>query len=193
MVFLSALVAFVLAAVFIVGGVEKLRTRSPFSMTLASLGVPAVLIPVLLFLVPAAELGTAVGLMLVPAMAWPSVGVAALGAAFAAAGVLSLRVEQPVSCSCLGAATDGLLGRKQVILLPVWLTAAALLNFAPPPWSVPQGLNLLALVVVASSGLHAIKVVRAWRNDAAYRMAIEESAESRADIVVGLHVVEGIR
>jgi Methylamine utilisation protein MauE len=192
-VLLSVPVAFVLAAVFFAGGVEKLRTHSSFSMTLTRLGVPAVLIPVLRFLVPVAELGTAVGLMLFPAAAWPPVAVAALGAVFAAAGVLSLRAEQPVYCSCLGSAVDGLLGRKQILLLPVWLTAAVVLKLAPPMWSVPQGLNLLALVVVASSGLHAVKVIRAWRNDAAHRTAIEEAAESRADIVVGHHTSEGVR
>ncbi|MEV5631462.1 MauE/DoxX family redox-associated membrane protein [Micromonospora tulbaghiae] len=193
MVLLSALVAFALTAVFVVGGVEKLRAQSSFGSTLAGLGVPDVLVPPLRVLVPVAELGTAVGLMLFPAMAWPSVAVAALGVAFAAAGALSLRAEQPVACSCLGAAADGLLGRKQIILLPLWLAAAAVLTVAPPQWSVSQGLNLLALAVVASSGLHAVKVVRAWRNDAAYRTAIEEAAESRADIVVGLHTIEGVR
>ncbi|MEV6930716.1 MauE/DoxX family redox-associated membrane protein [Dactylosporangium sp. NPDC051485] len=191
MVILSWLVACAVAAVFVVGGVEKLRVRSAFARTLSELGLPAPLVPVLSLLVPIAELATSAGLMLAPAAAWPAAGVAALGAAFALAGLLGLRARQPVACSCLGAATDAYLGRRQLVLLPGWLAVAAVLRLAPPHWSVLEGLQLLALVVVASSALHAVKVVKAWRTDATYRRAIEESSEVHADMVVGLHTIKG--
>jgi hypothetical protein len=190
---LSGLVAGILASVFVVGGVEKLRSRSAFARTLTGLRVPGALVPALAVAVPAAEIATAAGLMLAPASRWPAAGLAGLGTAFAAAGLLSLRSPEPVACSCLGAAGEGYLGRRQVLLLPVWLGSAALLLLAPPAWSFTVGIQLLALAVVAGGGLHAVRIVAAWRNDAAFRRAIEESSEVRDDIVAGLYVIEGTR
>lgn len=193
MIVISAPVICVLAAVFIVGGVEKFRNRRAFTRTLTGLQLGGVLVPVAAIGIPTVELITAVGLMLVPATGWPAAGVAVLGIAFAVAGLLGLRQGQPVVCSCLSAASDSYLGWRQVWMLPLWLAAAALIFLDPPKWTVLQGLQLLAFVVVAANGLHAVKVVKAWRADAVHRRAIEESSETRADIVTQLHVIGSAR
>lgn len=186
---LAALVACAIAGVFVVAGVEKLRSRRAFAKTLTDLGVWPGLRSPLVIAVPALELVTAAGLMLAPRAWWPAAAVVLLGSAFAVAGLLSLRLRQPVACSCLGTAAEGYLGMRQVIVLPLWLAAAALLIAAPPTWSVGQGIQLLALVVVAACVLPAVKVVRAWRSDAAHRHAIDGAAYARESIVVGVHSI----
>ncbi|MFF0470498.1 MauE/DoxX family redox-associated membrane protein [Micromonospora zamorensis] len=191
MTVLSALVASVTVAVLIVGGTEKLRSGASFAGTLTGLGITGYPQAFLRIAVPSAELATAAGLMLAPGASWPVAGVAFLGICFAAAGLLSLRADQPVACSCLGAATNALLGWRQVALLPVWIAAAVLVYRVPVPWSASQGLQVLALVVTASAGLHAVKVIRAWRNDSAHRKAIEEASTLKPDMVQGLHVIGG--
>lgn len=172
-----------LSGVLLWAALEKLRAQPELRETLAALGSGGWPKRLLAPVVPAAEIVTAVGLLLVPAAQWPRLGVACLGVTFAVAGVLGLRAGQRVTCSCLGTTSGGLLGWTQIILLPGWLAAGYALAWLDPGWSAGEGVQYLAGLMVFLGALRAVSVVRELRAAGGNRRAIHEAVVVRAPIV----------
>jgi peroxiredoxin len=142
-----------LAAVFATAAATKLAAGPGSRQALAGLGVPDRLTRPLAVLLPLAELGTAVALVLGPSARWGAIASLALLLAFSAAIVLNLVRGQAPDCVCFGrlhsapvswwtAARNGLLA----------LVAAGLV------WSAPAGLLLAGL-----AGALAVTVVERRR------------------------------
>ncbi|MGQ0774333.1 MAG: MauE/DoxX family redox-associated membrane protein [Pseudonocardiales bacterium] len=172
-----------LSGVLLWAALEKLRAQRELRALLAALGFGGWPKRFLALAVPAAEIVTAVGLLLIPAALWPRFGVVCLGVTFAVAGVLGLRAEQRISCSCLGTTSGGLLGWTQLILLPGWLAAGYALAWLDPGWSAGEGLQYLAGLMVLLGALRAVSVVREWHTAVGNRRAIDEAVVVRAPIV----------
>jgi Methylamine utilisation protein MauE len=187
----AALLTLPLSGVLLWAGLEKLRERRQFIRTLAELGFSDQTRRALAVTVPCVELSTAGGLLLAPSMTWPRGALAALGGAFAAAGLLAVRARRPIACSCLGA-SGSTLGRRQIGLLPAWLCAAVTLHLLAPDWSTQLGVQYLAGVVLGIGGLRAIDVAKAARGAVGNRRAIDEAARVRTAIVVRTKEVEAL-
>lgn len=183
MLIVSLLLSLLLSGLLLGAALEKLRMRARFAQTLADLGFRGQPGRLLVIGVPAVEAMTAAGLLLVPGATWPRVAVGALGAAFGVAGVIALRVQRPVTCSCLGAG-QGTLGLRQILLLPAWLAAALLLHLQDSGWSTLLGLQYLAAVTVILAVVRSATVAKAALRARGNRQAIDEAARVRRPIVV---------
>lgn len=161
--------ALLLAGVFAGAGTAKLRRRAATARTFRALRLPAP--GALAVAVPAAELGTAVLLVVAPVAG----GVAALVAlaAFTAVLVAALRRGDTVACGCFGSAgTDAVSAAELVRNALLAVAAAAALTAGPgvipPAGAVPQlpavPLPALPAVVLVSTagvlGLVVIALVR---------------------------------
>jgi hypothetical protein len=183
---LAFLISAAVSGVLLWAGLEKLRLRADFDATLTALGIPAGLRILLWVGLVCGELGTGTGLVVLPSAVWPRLGLVILGAMFAVGGVLGMRADHPVACSCLGAASHGPLGWRQIELLPVWLAAAAALQWLHHPaqrWQ--RDLQYLAGLVVVMGAIRAAAVVRAWRLAAGDRVALAEAMAQPAPMFKG--------
>ena len=117
----------VLASVFLVAGAAKLLDRAGSRTSLRDFGVPALLVPVFVWLLPIAELACAV-LLLVPALAlWGALGAAAMLAAFTLGiSVSLLRGRKPV-CHCFGQLSSEPVGSSTLVRNVALLAVAALI------------------------------------------------------------------
>jgi peroxiredoxin/uncharacterized membrane protein YphA (DoxX/SURF4 family) len=91
-----------LAAVFGVAGLAKLRDRPAFKKSLIEFGVPGFLATPLAWLLPLAELACAIGLVLPYSAWWSAIGVLVLLAAFIAAITFNLLRGRTPDCQCFG-------------------------------------------------------------------------------------------
>jgi hypothetical protein len=177
-----------LAVVFAAAGLAKAIGVRDFRWTLERLGVKeAHSRPVALGVV-AAELLAAAGLLISPALTWPRVLVAALAVAFAVAGVKALRAEEPIGCNCFGNLRQGLLGWRQVVLLPCWLLLTAMAQWSPPRWSASQGLVALTAIVLAVAYRQVLRAIPVWRALRSDRLAL---GRDRGLVMADLAAPEG--
>ncbi|MGH3912402.1 MAG: MauE/DoxX family redox-associated membrane protein [Pseudonocardiaceae bacterium] len=172
-----------LSGVLLWAALAKVRAQRELRATLAALGFGRWSQRVLAPVVPAAEMATGGGLLLVPGAEWPRLGLACLGVIFLVAGVLGLRSEHQVTCACVGVTGGGLLGWTQIILLPGWFAAGYALHRLNPGWPAGEGVQYLAGLVVLLGALRAVLLVREWRIAGGNRRAIDEAVVIRAPIV----------
>ena len=123
----------------------------------------------------AVEFVTGVALLVLPASAWPRAAVAGLAVAFAVAGVKAMRTERRIACHCFGNLGRGLLGRRQLALLPVWAVLLLIAQWRPPTWTPVSGLVVLTCLLAALT--FAQLPVRIWRYLREERLAIREPPE----------------
>lgn len=180
---LSLPLAAAVAGVLLWAGLEKFRSGAAFAQTLAALGFGPRLRTLMRLVVPAAEVVVAVGLLVTPASIWPRIGVGLLAMTFATAGVIGLRRNERIACSCFGGTGSDTLGWRQLALLPAWLLAVFIVWQADPHWSALAGLQYLAALIVLVAVIPGVGVVAAWHQDAGYRSAIEEAVIRRPGIV----------
>lgn len=171
-------------ALLLLAALEKLRAPAAFRGTLAALGVPVRVRPALSVGVPLAELGTATALLLLPATPWPPAAVLVLALGFAAAGALALRVDGDVACSCLGPTGGGVLGRRQLLALPIWVLAVAAVRLDPPRWTATTGAAVLAGLCLAYGAWRGREVAVARSGARADRRAVVEGAEQHPSMFV---------
>jgi hypothetical protein len=102
-------------------------------------------------------------------------GVVLLAGAFALAGLLALRRDEPVRCTCFGSGRNGYLGANQVLAFVPWVGGAMFLyvtDVTPP--SPPHGAAMLAGVGLAMAGVRLIPVLGAWREARGDRRSARE-------------------
>src|SRR5438270_103523 len=92
----------VLAAVFAVAGLAKLRDRDGTRTALAAFGAPAAAVPALSILLPLAELAVAGCLLVDPAVRPGAAGALLLLAVFSLAIAVSLAGGRTPDCHCFG-------------------------------------------------------------------------------------------
>lgn len=175
MAILATAVALVGASILLVAGLEKARDPASTASTLRQLGLSATLANVGVLIIPA-ELAVAVGLLFRPDSAVTQGGVVLLAGAFAVAGLLALRREEPVRCTCFGSGRSGTLGTNQLLALVPWVAGAAFLqvaDLAPP--SPSRGAAMLAGVGLTMAGVRLIPLLGAWREARGDRLSARET------------------
>ena len=175
MAILGTTVALVGASILLWAGLEKARDPASTASTLRQLGASARLANAAVLIIPA-ELAVALGLVFRPDSAVTLGGVVLLAGAFALAGLLALRRDEPVRCSCFGSGWGGYLGRNQVLGLVPWVGGAAFLHVvdlaAPSP---SRGAAMLAGVGLTMAGVRLVPVLGAWREARGDRLSARET------------------
>jgi hypothetical protein len=172
---LATTVALVGASILLWAGLEKARDPASTASTLRQLGVPARLANAA-GLIIAAELAVALGLVFRPDSAVTQGGVVLLAGGFALAGLVALRRDEPVRCTCFGSGRDGYLGTNQVFALVPWVGGAAFLHVADlAPPSPSRGAAMLAAIGLAMAGVRLIPVLGAWREARGDRRSARET------------------
>lgn len=156
MILLATFVALAISAVLLVAALEKARTPALTAATLRGLGVRHALALPATRLLTLAELGAAIAVLFAPASTLTHAAIGALAVVFAVAGVLALRSDEPLRCSCFGAA-GGYLGWKQIVALVPWLAGVAVLRFATPSADGALLFALTALLILVARSVSLAK------------------------------------
>lgn len=160
-------------------GLHKIPGRRRFAASLMGLGLMGLGMPrrragAAAVAVIAAELAAAAGLPFLPGPLQAAVTVAA-GAVFAGAGLVALRRHLHLPCACFGSlAGPSELGRRQLVLLPVWLVAALVLALGGrSPGSVETGLERVALALLVAAVVSLVPVATEARRARQDRLALQ--------------------
>jgi hypothetical protein len=155
-------VALAMAAVLLWAGLEKARDLGPTTSTMRSLGVPLRQARLAAWLLAFTEVGVAFGLVFMPELVWTQIGVVTLTFAFALAGVIALRQDEPIRCNCFGSGANGHLGRNQIVALLPWLAGAGVLHLSlSEPLLLSAGAMRLSALGLTLATWRAIAVWRA--------------------------------
>jgi hypothetical protein len=172
---LATVVAAVAGSILLWAALEKARHPGGLAATLRHLGVPSTLVRAA-GLVIAVELGVGLGLVFRPDSLLTQGGVVVVASAFAVAGLLALRRDEPVPCTCFGPGSPGYLGVNQIAALVPWVGAAAILNAADVARPAPsEGASILAVVALAMAGLRLVRVLDVSREARADRRSARET------------------
>lgn len=161
-----------LIAIFSVAALSKILTHRDLTRTISQLGLGSVARPAALIVI-GAELLAVTALAIMPSWSWPRVLVALLALSFAGAGIRALGFEEKIRCGCFGGG-GAALGWRQVLYLPLWLSLAAVAQYAPPSWSADEGLAGLAALLLVLAAWKLLAEVRLWRVLRGDRMATPE-------------------
>ncbi|MHB8659668.1 MAG: MauE/DoxX family redox-associated membrane protein [Solirubrobacteraceae bacterium] len=148
-----------LAGVFLVAGVAKLRDRKSFADTLEGFGTRGSLVPALAVLLPALECAVA-GLLLVPATSSAgALGALALLLSFSVAVGVALARGRTADCGCFGKDRTGPLSVQTLVRNGVLAGFAGAIAVAGPGGGDPVFGRLPSLTSLAALGLAAVVAV----------------------------------
>jgi hypothetical protein len=156
---LATVTAVAMSAVLLWAALEKARRPLTTAATIQRLGFPLPLPAALA--VAAGEIVLAVALLFRPDSLVTQVGVVLLAGVFALAGLMALRLDEPIHCSCFGSGGGRYLGRRQLIAFVPWSAAAVSLHlgFVQPP-SVESTAIIFAAVTLLMA---AVRAAGTWR------------------------------
>jgi uncharacterized membrane protein YphA (DoxX/SURF4 family)/thiol-disulfide isomerase/thioredoxin len=181
-----------LAVVFATAGVGKLLDRAGSRTALAAFGVPQGAVPVASWVLPLAELATAVALVFHPTARWGAVAALVMLLLFVIGIARALSRGQAPDCHCFGQlhsapAGRGTLTRNAVLAA---LAAVVVVNGPGAPldaWvdarSAPE---LVAVAIGILAGLLATGCVRLWLDNRELRGNLEREREVTARFPPGL-------
>jgi hypothetical protein len=86
---------------------------------------------------------------------------------------VALLTKQQIPCNCFGSMNPGLLGWRQVALLPCWTALVVLASLDPPVWSFSEGLLGLAAVLSGLAFYRILAQLHLWRELRADRVALQ--------------------
>jgi uncharacterized membrane protein YphA (DoxX/SURF4 family)/thiol-disulfide isomerase/thioredoxin len=159
----------VLAGVFAVAGVSKLRDQEGSGQALEEFGVPSRFTRLGAVLLPMAEIAVAVALLFPPSARWGALGAAALLVGFGIAIGNAMAHGRAPDCHCFGQVHSEPAGwrtlARNAVLLAMAATVAA---FGPGPgihtWLTDRNvLELAALAAVLVAAIPAVRRMRKWR------------------------------
>ena len=175
MAVLALTVSWAMAGVLLWAGLEKARDLGSSASTIRSLGVPLKLARRSAGLLALTEVGVAFGLLFKPESVVTQIGVVVLALAFAVAGIIALRQDEPIRCNCFGAGGNGHLGRNQIIALLPWLAGVVLVHLgALESSSLSEGAIRLAALGLSLAVFRAVAVWRAQREARGDRLTAME-------------------
>ena len=179
-----------LAAVFLIAAVGKLLDLSGSRRALGEFGVPSAFAPLGALLLPAAEIATAIALVLTPSARWGALGALLLLLAFAAAVARVMSQGRAPDCHCFGQlhsepAGNATLIRNLVLAFPAVLVIAR--GPGPALDEALEGLTGTQIALVATAvlaALLALTVAQLWGERR--RLARALAVASRANELPGL-------
>jgi peroxiredoxin/uncharacterized membrane protein YphA (DoxX/SURF4 family) len=144
----------VLAAVFAVAGLAKLRDPRGSRKSLLDFGVPGVLAPMLAVLLPLAELACAVALLFAAWVVPGAEGVAALLALFIAAIAVSLARGRAPDCHCFGQLSSSPVSWRTLVRNAALLVLAVLVAWKgrenPGQWPTLSARDVVEIALAAA-------------------------------------------
>lgn len=164
--FLATAVAVAMAAVLLHAAVEKARDLGPLAATIRALGFPPLVAHPVALAVTAAETGVGLAILFRPDATATHAAIVALAAAFAIAGLVALRSDEPIRCSCFGSGAR-FLGKPQLIAFVAWLAGAAILRAGIA--AAPPLFTSAALFAATSLALASVRAAAVWKARAAAR------------------------
>lgn len=172
MTLLATAAALAMATVLLWAATEKARDPAPTAAAIRSLArnlkLPrGIAWPAALF-ITAAEIVVALAVLFRPDAALTQLGIVLLAGLFALAGLIALRLDEPVRCNCFGTGGKGRLGTPQLIALLPWLAGAAILRLGiqeAPPSKGAAGFAAISLALAAVRGSGVWKARREARGD----------------------------
>lgn len=172
---LASAVALVGASILLWAGLEKSRDPTSAVVTIRQLGVPDDVARFASLIIPA-ELAVAGALVFRPDSLVTQAGVVSFAGAFAFAGLLARRQDEPIRCRCFGPGGRGYLGRTQIVAFVPWAAVAAFLHVtavaAPSP---STGAAMLAGVALAIACVRIVSVLGAWHEARGDRRMAQET------------------
>lgn len=166
MILLTTFVAVAIATVLLVAALEKARTPELTAAMLRGLGVRRSSAMAMTRLLTLAELGTALAVLFAPGSTFTLAAIVILAVAFAVAGGLALRSDEPIRCTCFGAGGGGgYLGRRQIIALVPWFAGVAVLGVATPNTDGAALFALTALLILAARSMRLATAFLEARGD----------------------------
>lgn len=168
MILLTTFVAVAIATVLLVAALEKARTPELTAAMLRGLGVRRSSAMAMTRLLTLAELGTALAVLFAPGSTFTLAAIVILAVAFAVAGGLALRSDEPIRCTCFGAGAGGgggYLGRRQIIALVPWFAGVAVLGVATPNTDGAALFALTALLILAARSMRLATAFLEARGD----------------------------
>ena len=172
-----------LAAVFATAGVGKLLDPSGSRIALRAFGLPNALIPAATYLVPAAELATAVALLFHGSARWGAVAALLLLLTFIAGIARALSRGQAPDCHCFGQLHSAPAGRGTLTRNGVLAALAAVVVVHGPgtaldTWVDARSAAELAAIAIGIVALAlAALSVRLWLEKRAVRGDLERERE----------------
>jgi peroxiredoxin/uncharacterized membrane protein YphA (DoxX/SURF4 family) len=183
-----------LAAVFATAGIAKLRDRPGSAAALEGFGVPGRLVPAISFLLPLAELATAVALVPKPSAQWGGVASLVLLLAFTGGiGNAMLRGRAP-DCHCFGQLHSEPAGRGTLIRNLALSAVAALVVVEGPGPSVTAWVadRTAAEIVAIAVGIAALVLGAAalsfWRENRDLNDRLSRALDDLAKFPPGLPI-----
>ena len=179
-----------LAAVFLIAAVGKLLDPSGTRRGLEEFGVPRRFVGAVALLLPAAELATAIALVLAPSARWGAIGALVLLCTFAIAVVRVMSQGRAPDCHCFGQLHSEPAGAGTLIRnLALALVAVLVIAQGPGPAldEALEGLDGAQIALVATAVLAvvlAVAVAQLWGER--QRLARELAAATAAGALPGL-------
>ncbi len=152
---LQLLVSSMMSVILLWAGLEKVRSLATFQHTIRALGLGGANGTALAYGLPLLEIALAGFLFLAPAVILVPIGVAGIGLLFGTAGLLAVRRGQRIVCSCFGATGATTLGIRQIVAVPLWMTAALIISLPVPHPSPSTRVLLFALMALLLGVLRA--------------------------------------
>jgi peroxiredoxin len=149
----------VLACVFVVASIAKLRDLAGFKQTLSDFGIPLSLTSPLSALLPAAELAVGVALIPLATARWGAVSALALLAVFTIGIGVNLALGKKPDCNCFGQLHSSPIGASTLVRNGLLAALASFVVFAGwdnPGTSVTDWATGLTGIQVIGLGLTAI-------------------------------------
>jgi peroxiredoxin/uncharacterized membrane protein YphA (DoxX/SURF4 family) len=160
-----------LAAVFAVAGVGKFLDIQGSRRALSDFEVPDRFVDALAFILPAAELGTAVSMLVVPAARWAGLAALLLLGAFVVGLTRALRHGEAPDCHCFGQvhsepASWRTVARNIALAIPATYLAAAGPGPSIGAWLDEHSAQGLGLIATGSLALMStVSAVVLWREN----------------------------
>ena len=137
-------VTLAMATVLLGAALEKARHWASLAATLRELGLERGA-TIAAKAVIALEAAVAIAVIFWPVSAITTGAVIALAISFAAAGLVAMRRGEAIACHCFGSSGNGVLGKNQLLALPLWVIGAAAIRAQDPP-ALTAGAAMFAAV-----------------------------------------------
>ncbi|HVR39844.1 MAG TPA: MauE/DoxX family redox-associated membrane protein [Thermoanaerobaculia bacterium] len=155
MTIVAEALACAMAALLLWAALEKARNPRAIVATIRGLGIGDAVARPMAIAIMLAELLIASALLLRPDAKLTQWSVIALAALFAIAGLVALRLDHPVPCSCFAVGGNGRLGIRQLIAFVPWTAAASMLRFGVRE-TLATGAASFAVIALGIAGVHAL-------------------------------------
>jgi len=183
-----------LAAVFVTAGVAKLLDRPGSRSALAGFGVPDRWIRPVAWLLPLAEIATALALLFVPTAQWGALAALVLLLAFIAGISYAMSRGRAPDCHCFGQLHSEPAGPSTLIRNAVLAVVAAIAVWKGPGPAINEwvadrtAVELVAIGLGAAAILLAASLLRLWSENRGLKGELEATKEELALFPAGLPV-----